>query len=70
MIYEVYKQMQGKAGGRQLQKADLGITHNLGGRPGSFTCRWPSSAGPTDAAREIWMNLWPEPRQRSPAYFQ
>jgi acetyl-CoA C-acetyltransferase len=38
MIYEVYKQMQGKAGGRQLQKADLGITHNLGGRPGSFTC--------------------------------
>lgn len=38
MIYEVYKQMQGKAGGRQLQKADLGLTHNLGGRPGSFTC--------------------------------
>ena len=38
MIYEVYKQMQGKAGGRQLQKTDLGITHNLGGRPGSFTC--------------------------------
>ena len=38
MIYEVYKQLQGKAEGRQLQKADLGVTHNLGGRPGSFTC--------------------------------
>ena len=38
MIYEVYKQLQGKAGARQLQKADLGLTHNLGGRPGSFTC--------------------------------
>ena len=38
MIYEVYKQLQGKAEGRQLQKADLGLTHNLGGRPGSFTC--------------------------------
>ncbi len=38
MIYEVYKQIQGKAGPRQLQKADLGLTHNLGGRPGSFTC--------------------------------
>ena len=37
MIYEVYKQLQGKAGQRQLQKADLGLTHNLGGRPGSFT---------------------------------
>ena len=38
MIYEVYKQLQGKAKGRQLRKADLGLTHNLGGRPGSFTC--------------------------------
>ena len=37
MIYEVYKQLQGKAEGRQLEKADLGLTHNLGGRPGSFT---------------------------------
>ena len=37
MIYEVYKQLQGNAGPRQLQKADLGLTHNLGGRPGSFT---------------------------------
>ncbi len=38
MIYEVYKQLQGKADARQLPKADLGLTHNLGGRPGSFTC--------------------------------
>jgi acetyl-CoA C-acetyltransferase len=38
MIYEVYKQIQGKAGPRQLKKADLGLTQNLGGRPGSFTC--------------------------------
>ena len=38
MIFEVYKQLQGKAEERQLGKADLGLTHNLGGRPGSFTC--------------------------------
>ena len=38
MIYEVYKQLQGKAEGRQLKKADVGLTHNLGGPPGSFTC--------------------------------
>jgi len=38
MIYEVYKQIQGKAEQRQLKKADLGLTHNLGGFPGSFTC--------------------------------
>ena len=38
MIYEVYKQLQGKAGDRQLKEPTLGLTHNLGGRPGSFTC--------------------------------
>jgi acetyl-CoA C-acetyltransferase len=37
MIYEVYNQLLGRAGPRQLKKADIGITHNLGGRPGSFT---------------------------------
>ncbi|MEE8473516.1 MAG: acetyl-CoA acetyltransferase [Dehalococcoidia bacterium] len=37
MIYEVYKQLQGKAEGRQLSKADIGLTHNLGGVPGSFS---------------------------------
>jgi acetyl-CoA C-acetyltransferase len=29
MIYEVYKQVQGKAGPRQVQNARLGLTHNL-----------------------------------------
>ncbi|MDP2859607.1 MAG: acetyl-CoA acetyltransferase [Bacillota bacterium] len=37
MIYEVYKQLQGKAGPRQLSKVKLGLTHNIGGTPGSFT---------------------------------
>jgi acetyl-CoA C-acetyltransferase len=38
MIYEVYKQLQGKAESRQVKDPTLGLTHNLGGRPGSFTC--------------------------------
>ena len=38
MIYEVYKQLQGKAGPRQCHNPSLGLTHNIGGRPGSFTC--------------------------------
>jgi len=38
MIYEVYKQMQGKAGERQLKKADVGLTHNVGGVCGFFNC--------------------------------
>jgi len=38
MIYEVYKQLQGKAGPRQRKDPKLGLTHNLGGRPGSFAC--------------------------------
>lgn len=37
MIYEIYKQVQGKAGDHQLPKADIGLTHNLGGLPGTFT---------------------------------
>ncbi len=37
MIYEIYKQLQDKAGPRQIKKADIGVTQNLGGRPGSFT---------------------------------
>jgi acetyl-CoA C-acetyltransferase len=36
MAYEVYKQMQGKAGPRQIKKADIGLTHNLGGLCGYF----------------------------------
>ncbi len=38
MIYEVYKQLQENAGPRQVRNPALGLTHNLGGRPGSFTC--------------------------------
>jgi len=38
MIYEVYKQLQGKADARQLKNPELGLTHNLGGLPGRFTC--------------------------------
>jgi len=37
MVYEVYKQMQGKADRRQLKKVDIGLTQNLGGYPGRFT---------------------------------
>jgi acetyl-CoA C-acetyltransferase len=37
MIYEIYKQLQGKAGPRQVKNARQGLTHNLGGRPGSFS---------------------------------
>ena len=38
MIYEIYKQIQGKAGERQLKKADIGLTHNVGGVCGFFNC--------------------------------
>jgi acetyl-CoA C-acetyltransferase len=38
MLYEVYKQLQGKAGPRQAKKADIGLTHNIGGTPGSYVC--------------------------------
>ncbi len=33
MAYEVYGQLLGRAGDRQLAKADFGLTHNLGGQP-------------------------------------
>lgn len=38
MIYEVYRQLLGKAGPRQLRAPKIGLTHNLGGLPGRFTC--------------------------------
>jgi acetyl-CoA C-acetyltransferase len=38
MIYEIYKQLQGKAGPRQLDNADIGLTHNVGGICGFFNC--------------------------------
>jgi acetyl-CoA C-acetyltransferase len=37
MMYEIYKQLQGKAGPRQIKNPTLGLTHNLGGTPGSAT---------------------------------
>ncbi len=36
MIYEIYKQNQGKAGARQLKNPGLGLTMNLGGAEGGF----------------------------------
>jgi acetyl-CoA C-acetyltransferase len=38
MMYEVYLQLQGKAGPRQRKNPRLGLTHNLGGGPGSAVC--------------------------------
>jgi len=38
MMYEVYKQLQGKAGPRQLKNPQLGLTHNLGGTSGAGIC--------------------------------
>ncbi|MCX5813774.1 MAG: acetyl-CoA acetyltransferase [Proteobacteria bacterium] len=35
MMYEVYKQLQGKAGPRQVKNPRLGMTHNLGGNAGN-----------------------------------
>jgi len=36
MIYEVYKQLQGKAGPRQVKNAHTGLVHNVGGINGFF----------------------------------
>ncbi len=33
MMYEMYKQLQGKAGERQIRDPKIGLTHNLGGFP-------------------------------------
>jgi len=35
MMYEVYKQLQEKAGPRQVKNPSLGLTHNQGGEPGA-----------------------------------
>ena len=37
MMYEVYKQLQGKADKRQIKNPRLGLTHNQGGEPGAAT---------------------------------
>jgi acetyl-CoA C-acetyltransferase len=38
MVYEVYQQLLGNAGERQLAKVDLGLTQNLGGHPHQNVC--------------------------------
>jgi acetyl-CoA C-acetyltransferase len=38
MMYEMYKQLQGKAGPRQIKNPKIGLTHNLGGVPPRCIC--------------------------------
>ena len=38
MLYEMYLQLQGRAGPRQLANPKLGLTHNLGGQPSQNVC--------------------------------
>jgi acetyl-CoA C-acetyltransferase len=38
MVYEVYQQLLGRAGERQLKHIDRGLTHNLGGHPHQNVC--------------------------------
>lgn len=38
MLYEMYKQLQGKAGPRQIKNPGLALTHNLGGQPPRGVC--------------------------------
>lgn len=38
MLYEVYLQLQGRAGDRQLPNPTIGLTHNLGGQPSLNVC--------------------------------
>lgn len=38
MIYEIYLQLLGRAGERQLKSPSLGLTHNLGGEPSMNVC--------------------------------
>jgi len=38
MVYELYQQLLGRAGERQLPRVDLGLTQNLGGHPQQNVC--------------------------------
>ncbi len=38
MLYEIYLQLLGRAGQRQLAQPSLGLTHNLGGQPSQNVC--------------------------------
>ena len=38
MIFEIYSQLQGRAGERQVEDPQIGLTHNLGGFPSMSVC--------------------------------
>ena len=38
MVYEIYLQIHGRAGERQLKRVDRGLTQNLGGHPHQNVC--------------------------------
>jgi len=38
MLYEIYLQLQGRAGARQLADPKTGLIHNLGGQPSQNVC--------------------------------
>ena len=38
MVYEIYQQLHGRTGERQLDDPTLGLTHNLGGFPNRNVC--------------------------------
>jgi len=38
MLYEMYLQLLGRAGARQLRDPQIGLTHNLGGQPSQNVC--------------------------------
>ena len=38
MLYEMYLQLKGRAGPRQLEAPTVGLTHNLGGQPSQNVC--------------------------------
>lgn len=38
MLYEIYLQLQGRAGPRQLSNPSMGLVHNLGGQPSQNVC--------------------------------
>ena len=38
MVYEIWLQIHGRAGPRQLARVDVGLTHNLGGHPHQNVC--------------------------------
>src|SRR5690606_35565744 len=38
MLYEIYLQLQGRAGPRQLADPKTGLIHNLGGQPSQNVC--------------------------------